>query len=243
LQRRALLQAGMRVLPATTNAEMAADRDSAAQLCRSGFRLLNASPAGLRSLRVAVQPVYAALGRSAVTREYLDRIRALGSADAAPQKLNCSSGTTPQPAGAASPLDGVYRMTVSQAAAARYGHVPASRAIPENYGDFVLVIDRGRFAFTQANAKACTWQYGTLSLKADRMNWLFTDGGGIAPTNSQIKPGERLVFKSTLYRGTLKLTAIAPADLGRQIWRQVSTAPRAAALNQRCRPPAAALTP
>ena len=80
-QRRALLEAGLRVLPAVTNATVASDRDSAAQLCRSGFKLISATPTALRSLRAAVQPVYASLDGNPVTRGYMSQIRAMGSPD------------------------------------------------------------------------------------------------------------------------------------------------------------------
>jgi C4-dicarboxylate-binding protein DctP len=245
-QRRALLEAGLRVLPAVTNATVVSDRDSAAQLCRSGFKLISATPTALQNLRAAVQPVYTALDRNAVTRGYVSQIRAMGTADATPQDLSCAGHTAAQRprAAAASPLDGVYRMSVSAAALAKHDHVAVSHAIPENYGNFVLVIDRGRFAVTQSNAKACTWAYGKSDVKAGHMDWAYTDGGGMAPTRSTMKAGEHFVWQSTLYRGTLKLTAIIPADFPypAQTWHQISTTPRAAALSRRCPPPATALT-
>jgi TRAP-type transport system periplasmic protein len=245
-QRQALLEAGLRVLPAVTHATAATDRDSAAQLCRSGFRLISATPAALQGLRAAVQPVYASLDRNAITRGYVSQIRGMSSRAATPQDPTCSRRSAPQGrrATVASPLDGVYRMSASAAAVAKADHVPASQATPENYGDFVLVIDRGRFAMTQSNAKACTWGYGKSGFNSGRLDWVYTDGGGNAPTGATNKPGEHFVFQSTLYRGTLKLAAIIPADFPYPSirWHQVSATPRAAALSRRCPPPAAALT-
>jgi len=34
---------------------------------------------------------------------------------------------------------------------------------PENYGTYTIVIDRGRFAFTQETRPACIWGYGTFT--------------------------------------------------------------------------------
>jgi TRAP-type transport system periplasmic protein len=245
-QRQALLEAGLRVLPATTNATAATDREGAAQLCRSGFKLISATPAALRDLRAAVQPVYASLNRNVVTRGYVSEIGAMSSTTATPQDPTCSGRSAsqgPRPK-VASPLDGVYRMSASAAAVAKADGVPTSQATPENYGDFVLVIDRGRFAMTQSNAKACTWGYGKAGFNSGRMDWVYTDGGGNAPTGAANKPGEHFVFQSTLYRGTLKLAVIIPADFPYPParWHQISATPRAAALSRRCPPPATALT-
>src|SRR4051794_8271530 len=65
-------------------------------------------------------------------------------------------------------LTGVYRMKVSANAVAKHDGVPVSQAVAENYGAFTLVIRDGRFAVTQHNPKACTWQYGRLRVKGDR---------------------------------------------------------------------------
>ena len=134
-------------------------------------------------------------------------------------------------------VDGVYHRNVSAVANARHDGV----AIAENYGDFVLVIKHGHFAFTQHNAKACTWQYGTLRMRGSRMDWLFTDGGGKAPNNAENKPGEHFVWRASLFRGALTLVPVTPTDIERETWHQTSRTPTADALTAACRPPAAAL--
>lgn len=99
-----------------------------------------------------------------------------------------------------------------------------------------------RFAFTQHNAQACTWQYGTLRLHGGHLDMLFTDGGGRAPNNAENKPGEHFVWDASYFRGALALAAITPPDLTPETWRRTSVTPRASALARACRPPAVALS-
>ena len=117
--------------------------------------------------------------------------------------------------------------------------------MPENYGAWTLVLDRGRFAVTQQDSQACTWGYGTFTIKGNRIEWLFTDGGGIAPTNSANKPGEDFTFGWSLYRGVLTLSpvtgAISPSNFRVKPWARISTTPSARFLSKRCPPPAGAL--
>jgi TRAP-type C4-dicarboxylate transport system substrate-binding protein len=207
-QRRALTEAWSSVMPATTAALADEDRQATAQLCRAGLKLELAPPAGLRSIEQAVQPVYRTLTADPATRRAVDAIRALRTHDAPPQRATCAGRE--DATGTKSAFDGVYRRSFSARQLAQHDGVPLAEVTPENYGDFVLVMDHGRFAFTQHNAKACTWQYGRMSVAGDRLEWDFTDGGGLAPTNAQNKPGERFVFKPQLYRGTLTLKAIVP---------------------------------
>jgi hypothetical protein len=238
-QRSALADAGTRLLPAATAALTTEDRDATAQLCRARFALKVAPPAGLRSIQQAVQPVYRTLNADPGTRRAIAAIRALRTGDAPPKAPTCAGSQVA--AGAKTAFDGVYRRSVTAQQLARHDHVPVTEAVPENYGDFVLVMDRGQFAMTQHNSKACTWQYGRMSVAGDRLQWDFTDGGGLAPTNAQNKPGEEFVLKPALYRGTLTLTPITPTDLSPMVWQRTNAQPSRSALDQRCHPPAAAL--
>jgi hypothetical protein len=156
------------------------------------------------------------------------------AADSRPTAASTGAANLPR-------LDGTYRRSVTAKAAADDEGVPVSDATPENYGDFVLVIRGARFAFTQSNAKACTWQYGALRIAGDHVEWRFSDGGGRAPTNAQNKPGEHFVWTATLFRGVLTLQPITPADLTTESWRRTNARPTIDALDHRCRPPAAAL--
>ena len=115
----------------------------------------------------------------------------------------------------------------------------------ENWGDWVYVFDRGRFAITQENSEACTWGYGTFSVVGSQMTWTFTDGGGIAPNGAQNKPGEHFVFGLSAYRDTLTVTpvegAISPSNFRAKPWRRLSSTPSRRFFSKRCPPPAAAL--
>jgi len=77
------------------------------------------------------------------------------------------------------------------------------------------------------------------------MDWLFTDGGGIAPTNSTNKPGEFFIYRWSLYRGELTLFpvngAVSPSNFRVKPWLRISTTPSARFLSTRCPPPAGAL--
>jgi TRAP-type transport system periplasmic protein len=245
-QRRILGQAVTDDLAAETNVVRDEERADTAILCRRGrLRFLTASPADLAALRRTVQPVYAQLERDPQTRGYIRQIEAMRQGIPAEPAPGCAP--TARPAGTAGPLDGVYRFTDTAAeSAAASGENPGG-AVPENYGAWTLVLDRGHFAITQEDSRACTWGYGTFTIKGDRIEWLFTDGGGIAPDNSGNKPGEDFVFGWSLYRGVLTLSpvagAVSPSNFRVKPWARISTTPSARFLSKRCLPPAGALPP
>src|SRR5919198_1643364 len=111
---------------------------------------------------------------------------------------------------------------------------------PENWGDWVLMIHRGRFLWTQQNRLACTWAYGSTRLEGSRMTWDFDDAGGIAPTNALNRPGDHFVWKTRLYHGTLGTLGVEPPDIsGHETyhWRKVADQPSRRFLYRRCMPP------
>ena len=229
-----LRQALAAAVPSETKVIRNAERqEGAADLCHGGLvRFLTASSANIAALRRAVQPVYNQLERDPQTRRFIERIAAL------------RREVTPEPAprcarslghlSAPGPIDGIYRFSITAAQA------PAGIA-PENYGAFTLVIDRGRFASTQENKLACTWQLGTVVVKGDKLEQLFKAAGGIAPTGANNKPGEFFVWRWSLYRDKLKLMPISPTNLPTLTWTRISTSPSRRYLSERCPPPAKAL--
>jgi TRAP-type C4-dicarboxylate transport system substrate-binding protein len=242
-QQSALRRAGadVNVLARATAAARSSDREGEQALCAVRMREIAATAAEAASLRRSVTSVYAALERDPRTRSLLGRIESLKHrlavpADSVPRCPNAGSGRV-----GSSGVDGVYRMRVSAATVAKHDHVPLSQVTQENYGDFVLVIDRGRFAFTQENENACTWQYGKATLKGSELDWDFTDGGGIAPTNAENKPWDYFQWRWSLYRRVLTLRPIRPTDLTVERWQQTSATPSKGALSQRCPPPKKAL--
>ena len=241
-QQAALRSAAKDPLAASVTAARADDRRSEVGLCAAHVREVAASAAETTALRRSVAPVYAVLERDRQTRSFLRGIASLKRRLGAPADAvsRCAApGTTATPGGTA--IDGVYRMHVTAAVVAKHDHVPLAHVTQENYGDFVLVIDRGRFAFTQENENACTWQYGKATLNGNELDWSFTDGGGIAPTHAQNKPGEYFAWRWNLYRQVLTLRPIRPTDLTVEAWQRVSTTPSRDALSHRCPPPESAL--
>jgi TRAP-type C4-dicarboxylate transport system substrate-binding protein len=245
-QRRILSQAVTGDQAAETNVARGNERTDTAILCRRGLlRVLTASPADLAALRRAVQPVYHQLQRDPQTGRYIRQIEAMGKGVAAEPAPGC--GHAARPAGKAGPLDGVWQFTTTAADLRALPGVSQGDIVPENYGTYTFVIDRGRFAFTQENRQACTWAYGTFTVKGDRFEWLFTNGGGIAPNGATNKPGELFTFRWSLYRGMLTLYpvkgAVSPNPSLGKPWPRISTAPSARFLSKRCPPPAGALPP
>jgi TRAP-type transport system periplasmic protein len=246
-QQRILMEAARDDLAPEIQVVREAERTSAANLCRSHLlRFVTATPDDLVALRRAVQPVYAALDRDPQTRREIAHIEAMRGGIVPQPPLSCAEAV--QPLGRASPLDGVYQFTLSFANLQTAGADP-SELVPENVGRMTFVFDRGHFAFTQEypQGQACTWGYGTLKLHGDTLTQLFTDGGGIAPTNSENRPGEEFTFKWSLYRDALTLRrvagAVSPTPDVATPWIRISTTPSRSYFANRCAPPADALPP
>jgi TRAP-type C4-dicarboxylate transport system substrate-binding protein len=219
------------------NSVQASEREDTATLCRSGERFVAASSSDLNALRRAVRPVYQQLERDAQTRTAIGQIETMRTSlpAAVPPRCAHSASLTMKPG----PLDGVYGDTVTLAQLRASG-VDPSTVVPENYGTLRFVFERGHFAQTQQDAQACTWGYGTESLKGATFQWLYINGGGIAPTNSTNKPGELAVWRWSLYRDKLRLVPASPGP-STLILTRINTVPSAHYLSKRCPPPAKAL--
>jgi TRAP-type C4-dicarboxylate transport system substrate-binding protein len=245
-QRKALRQAVANVIPAQTTSLRHVEQEATGNLCRRTVTFKTASPRELAALRTAVQPVYDTLARDPQTRKFLGAIAAIDKDVAAEPAPNCHAvgQTVEQSAGASGPLDGVYRVTTTAKDLLAVG-TPSGDVVPENYGTWTYVFDRGRFAFTEENKQACTWGYGTFAVKGDRVEWTFIDGGGIGPNNAFNKPGEFFVFGWSLYREALTLTpvqgAVSPENFRAKPWQRLSTGPSWRYFSKRCPPPGIAL--
>jgi TRAP-type C4-dicarboxylate transport system substrate-binding protein len=238
-QRQVLRRAAHDAVIGSTRAAENQDAADAAELCHglaagSGLKVISARAGDLRALRHAVTPVYRKLEQDRQTRSFIEEIQSFkrhldAPVDSVPRCARAASAT-----GGVDVLDGVYRMHTSEPEAAATEHVPVAEATPENWGDFVLVMNHDRFALTQKNALSCTWQYGKLRVKRKqkKLDWSFTNGGGLAPTNSQNKPGEFFDWRWNLYRRELRLDAVTPPDLSPEMWQKASAIPSAAALSK-----------
>jgi TRAP-type C4-dicarboxylate transport system substrate-binding protein len=240
-QRRILETAAANVVPKKLAIDRAREGESRDNLCRKGnVTFDSATPAELRSLRRAVEPVYRALERDPGTREAIHAIERLKRDVAAPPAVvpGCKGASGTPASDQTTRLDGVWMLDTDRSAA-------PPEYFPENWGHWIFVFDRGRFAFTQENKPSCTWGYGRFDVHGNRTSWTFIDGGGIAPSGAYNRPGEFFTFDLSAYRDTLKLTpvkgAISPRNFRDKPWRRVSETPSPRYFSKRCPPPADAL--
>jgi hypothetical protein len=119
---------------------------------------------------------------------------------------------------------------------------PNEDPVPENWGEFRLVLDHGRFASTQYNVQACTWFHGTYTLTGTTLEMTVTGGGGKAPTDSGVKQGEVFAYRVSLYHDSMKWSpvpdAISPSGYTVKPWHRDTGKPSAGYLDKHCRPPA-----
>jgi TRAP-type C4-dicarboxylate transport system substrate-binding protein len=236
-ERDVLQKAAANAVPKAGPAARAADLEAARNFCRVGGVALDvASASELQALRQAVAPVYRELERDPATRETMQKIETLKAQLAEPAaRLPKCAGRAPAATAARTALDGVWQMDTAS----------SPDGLAENWGHWIFVFDHGKFADTQENQDACTWGYGTFSVRGDKASWKFTAGGGIAPNNAMNKPGEFFVFGLSSYRDTLRLTPvqgeISPLNFRAKPWRRLSSSPSRRYFSKRCRPPAEAL--
>jgi TRAP-type C4-dicarboxylate transport system substrate-binding protein len=240
-QRRILRLAAANNIPKKAAIERSTEVEAANILCRRGHASFDsASAAELRALRRAAEPVYRDLERDPATRAAIRAIERLKRETAAPPSVlkPCQREPAEPAAAETTKLDGVWAMDTDRSAA-------FPEYIPENWGHWVFVFDRGRFAITQENKPSCTWGYGKFTVRGNRTSWTFTDGGGIAPTGAYNRPGEFFVYDLSTYRDTLELAPvegqISPRNFRDRPWRRLSDKPTRRYFSKRCPPPGAAL--
>ena len=220
------------------------DASAASGLCDTPMSVVHATPRDVSGLEAAVEPVYVNLEAEAANRAAFDEITALKTDLAAPaESFECDASQDPAEPSAATPLDGVYEMTITSDELAASGDF----VIPENYGAYILVFDRGRLAMTQQSEAACTWAYGTYVVNGDRFEMTYADGGGISAYHAYNRPGEFFTYAWSLYRDELTLTVVpgkeSPPGWTVKPWTRTGATPSVQALNQHCPPPPAALWP
>ena len=240
-QRRILRTAAASIVPEKLAADRVGEAETGANLCRKGRATFDsATPEQLQALRRAVEPVYRELERDPDTRAAIEAIKRLKQQLAEPPTTirNCQPASDVPSSGAATEIDGVWRMDTDRRAG-------RPDYLEENWGHWIYVFDRGRFAYTQENETACTWGYGTYAVDGNRMSWTFQDGGGIAPNGATNRPGEYFVFDFSAYRDTLTVTPVegetSPLNFRAEPWRRLSNTAARGYFSKRCPPPAAAL--
>jgi TRAP-type transport system periplasmic protein len=226
--RRAALSAAIAMLQSD-------DADSYGVLCRRGeVSLARATPADADALRRALAPVTRGLDPDAI--DEIARLRA--AAGRPPAHPPCRPSARAE-SGQPTPVDGVWTFD-SEA-----DDLPESQRTPENWGHHVIVFSRGRFAITQEDREACTWVFGTYRVRAHRVTWDVTDGGGHGPQDANNRPGEHFDYDWSRFKDTLRLAsvpgAISPSNFNARPWRRIGDDPRKAPFSRRCPPPPSAL--
>jgi TRAP-type C4-dicarboxylate transport system substrate-binding protein len=227
------------------------DETDLAPMCRRGrVHTVQASEVQLERLRHAFEPVLDSLRDDPTTAGYLERIAAMRhSTPPAQAPLDCApveESTAPEQSPVTA-LDGQYVLSLSIAELAEADKLdPGDVAIvEENYGEFRLVLDRNRWAYTQRQPPACTWGYGTFSYSKHRINLLTLDGGGHAPHGAVSKAGEIFDYDVSLYEGRMKWTvvpgAVSPPPWAFKPWQRQATQPAPSFLHRDCSPPEQAL--
>ncbi|HET8953094.1 MAG TPA: hypothetical protein VFN44_21400, partial [Solirubrobacteraceae bacterium] len=238
-ERDVLRGAAAAVIPRLTALERTGDAEAAGNLCRRGqVAYDSASAADLRALRTTVEPVYRELRADPAGRTALEAITALKRQEPEPAAAlpPCLRESAPG-AQSKTRLDGTWKMDTGREAS-------APEYLDENWGHWILVFDRGRFAITQQNKTSCTWGYGTFSVDGDETTWLFIDGGGQAPNGAMNQPGEKFSYRLSIFRDSATLravkSAISPTNFNAKPWRRLGP-PGRAQFSRRCPPPEQAL--
>jgi TRAP-type C4-dicarboxylate transport system substrate-binding protein len=230
-------------------ARLQARTEDITNMCRRNkVKIISASEDQTAELRRAVTPVYDSLRDNQTTAAQLDRIQAikdqLGSTESG-QPIDCAAltGRTSSDSSAtgshANRIDGNYLLPITEKELA--AGEPNETPIAENWGEFRLVLNNGRFAFTQYNEQACTWGHGTYTLTGKNLELTFTGGGGTGPNGAFNKPGEVFDYGVNLYHNSMKWSpvpdAVSPAGWTVKPWRRDTGKPSADYLDKRCTPP------
>jgi TRAP-type C4-dicarboxylate transport system substrate-binding protein len=239
-RRKAMREAGHASLSAAIAGLRHEEEESYSVLCRRGATSFTRTRAAdVERLRAALAPVTARLD-PAVTKQ-IEALRA--EAGPAPTHPPCRPAERAQQ-GKATPIDGAWEFASNEADLRRAGGTPAD-ITPENWGHYVFAFSRGRWIITTEAPGACTWAYGTFSVRGHRMTWDVTDGGGYGPQNATNRPGEHFDYTWSRFRDTLQLSPvrgkISPRNFSALAWRRVGDHARKAPISRRCPPPPAGL--
>jgi hypothetical protein len=235
-RRKAMRAAGHASLSAATDLLQREEDESYDVLCRRGATsFTRTTAADVAALRAAFAPVTARLDPD-VTKQIAD-LRA--EAGPAPTQPHCRPTTRAKP-GKATPIDGAWEFRSTEADLVRAGERPGLLT-PENWGHYVFAFSRGRWIITQEAPGACTWAYGTYSVRGHRMTWDVTDGGGSGPQNAVNRPGEHFDYTWSRFRDTLQVSPVrgkvSPINFRALAWRRVGDDARRAPISRRCPPP------
>jgi TRAP-type C4-dicarboxylate transport system substrate-binding protein len=172
------------------------ERLATAMECSQGrMRFVAARQADVSAMRRAAQPVYDGLERDPQTHRFVAEIERMRRQIGVPVSTvpRCSRAAATRNAAARTPVDGAYEVTV------RPGELPAAMRVPEQYGRWQVVLDRGRFRLSE-NSDGAEWVAdGHVRVSGETMTWTFDDaldwGPDGAPDGVPVAGGDKLVFR------------------------------------------------
>jgi TRAP-type C4-dicarboxylate transport system substrate-binding protein len=250
-----LVEAAKAALPATVALQN--DTEDIANMCRRNqIKIISAADADASRLREAFKPVDRWLRTDTTTASYLDRIQTIKSqlgSTTSGQPIDCAklvhepaardklSPTPTASPDASTVIDGTYSQSLTAKDLLSAGEPPGD-VVPENWGEYRLVLDHGRFAATQRNDQACTWNYGKFTFDGKILELSIADGGGLAPNNAANKPGEVFDYRVSVYQDSMKWSAVpgavSPGTNTYKPWHRTSRTPSTVQLEKQCMPPA-----
>ncbi|HVF79099.1 MAG TPA: TRAP transporter substrate-binding protein DctP, partial [Solirubrobacteraceae bacterium] len=131
-----------------------------------------------------------------------------------------------KPAAGRTPIDGVYRIKTT---ASDLRAIDSEDVVPENYGSWTWVLDRGRFTYTQRNGQARENASGSYTVAGAIFTLTIQRASGVYPTGAAAKPGEQFAYRWSRYRDQLTLGPVKgkiSPDVHRvKPWRRISDAP------------------
>jgi TRAP-type C4-dicarboxylate transport system substrate-binding protein len=205
--RRALEQAASDAVTGQTNGDLEFERADAGVLCADRrLRFPVARPADLALLRRAVRPLYQQLEKDPRTRRFIAQIETMRARLRASQSVvpSCGAGVSVSSPGVATPLDGVYAVTITPR------DLRSPQQLPEEYGSWQIVLDRGRFRLTERSDQADWFAQGVVRVSGDEMTWTVAGAdGNRAPDGVPLRGGERLRFRWRRQGNALSLVSEA----------------------------------
>jgi TRAP-type C4-dicarboxylate transport system substrate-binding protein len=194
-ERSLLREAMSEVSPTAMRQAVAEDFAATSAICRSPMRQATASAVQLELLRTTVSPIYRALATDPETRALMARIEALKRAAGAPPAtmLPCAALVGERASDRETPVDGRYELSI------RASDLPAAVRLPEQYGRWQIVLDRGHFRLTQGSDGANWTADGSVRVSGDKMTWSVSDAYDESPHNAPdgppLRPGDQLRFR------------------------------------------------
>jgi len=172
------------------------ERLATATECSQGrMRFVAASPADVAAMRRAAQPFYDGLERDPQTDRFVAEIQRMRRQVGAPVSAvpRCSRAAATRNAAARTPVDGAYEVSV------RPSDLLKATRVPEQYGRWQVVLDRGRFRLSEDSDGADWAADGRVRVSGETMAWTFDDaldwGPHGAPDGVPVAGGDKLVFR------------------------------------------------